>query len=183
MSQQMRFRSFKRGTLCLCRSKGCKITSFQSWRSEKNPAARPTSHHTSAARIWFPDDRIILKLWQLVTLKPVDIKRPTVPLWKDLNLLLNLNLLFFFYHLVMIVRMKMDIISQKSIWPHGIGRKWAFSWLSLYLSYLLAWQKSCFTSYTGYPRESPNHGRYYQNSKFKLHYANLISERLLNKPM
>ena len=40
----------------------------------------------SAARIRFPDDRIILQLWKLVTLKPVDLQRLTVPLWKDLNL-------------------------------------------------------------------------------------------------
>ena len=87
----MRFRSFKRGTVSLCRSKGCKTTSCQSWRSEKNPAARPTSHHTSAARVWFPDDKIILQLWQLVTLQPVDLQTPTVPLWKDLNLFCWLN--------------------------------------------------------------------------------------------
>ena len=27
------------------------------------------------------------QLWQLITLQPVDLQRPTVPLWKDLNLL------------------------------------------------------------------------------------------------
>ena len=52
----MRFRSFNRGTVSLCRSKGCKTTSCQSSRSEKNPAARSTSNHTSAARIQCPDD-------------------------------------------------------------------------------------------------------------------------------
>ena len=31
------------------------------------------------------DDGIILQLWQLVTLLPVDLQRPTVPLVKDLN--------------------------------------------------------------------------------------------------
>ena len=62
LSQQMRFRSFKRGTVSLCRSKGCKTTSCQSWRSEKNPAPRPTSNQTSAARVRFPDDKIILQL-------------------------------------------------------------------------------------------------------------------------
>ena len=82
----MRFRSFKRGTVSLCRSKGCKTTSCQSWRSEKNPAARPTSHYARAAQVRFPDDKIILQLWQLVTLQPVDLQRPTVPFWKDLNL-------------------------------------------------------------------------------------------------
>ena len=41
LSQQMRFRSFKRGTVSLCRSKGCKNTSCQNQRSEKNLALRP----------------------------------------------------------------------------------------------------------------------------------------------
>ena len=62
MSQQKRFRSFKRGTVSLCRSKGCKTTSCQSWRSEKNPAARPTLHYAHAAQVRFPDDKIILQL-------------------------------------------------------------------------------------------------------------------------
>ena len=84
-----RLRSFQRGTVGLCRSTGCKDTSCQSWRSEKNPAALPTSNHTSAARVRFPDDRIILQLWQPVTLQPVDLQTPTVPLWKYLNLLKN----------------------------------------------------------------------------------------------
>ena len=66
----------------LCRSTGIKITSCQSWRFEKNSANRPTSNHTRAARVRFLDDRIILQLWQLVTLKPVDLQRPTVPLWQ-----------------------------------------------------------------------------------------------------
>ena len=82
-----RLRSFQRGTVGLCRSTGIKITSCQCWRFEKNSATRPTSNHTSAARVRFTDDRIMLQLWQLVTLQPVDLQRPTVPLWKDLDLL------------------------------------------------------------------------------------------------
>ena len=74
----MRFRSFKRGTVSLFMSKGCKTTSCQIWRSEKNPAPRPTSNHTSAAQVWFLDDTIILQLWQLVTLQPLDLQRSTV---------------------------------------------------------------------------------------------------------
>ena len=69
----------------LCRSTGCKITSCQSWRFDKKSCPRPMSNHTSAARVRFLDDRIILQLWQLVTLQPVDPQRPTVLLWKDLN--------------------------------------------------------------------------------------------------
>ena len=46
----------------LCRSTGCKVTSCQSWRFENNSASRPTSKHTSAARVQFPVDRIILQI-------------------------------------------------------------------------------------------------------------------------
>ena len=35
-SKQIRIRSFKWGTLCLCRSNGCKVTSLQSWQSKKS---------------------------------------------------------------------------------------------------------------------------------------------------
>ena len=79
-------RSFQRGTVGLCRSIGVKIARCQSWRFKKNLATRPTSNHTSAARVRFPDDGIILQFLQLATLQPVDLQRPTVPLWKDLNL-------------------------------------------------------------------------------------------------
>ena len=68
-------RSFQRGTVGLCRSTGFKITSCQSWRmilSSRNP--------TQAALVWFDSGR-----GQTLTLTPVDLQRPTVPLWKDLN--------------------------------------------------------------------------------------------------
>ena len=76
----------QRGTMGFCRSIGVKVTSCQSWRFEKNSGMRPTSNHTSAARVWFPDDRIILQLLQLVILQPADLQRPTIRLWKELNL-------------------------------------------------------------------------------------------------
>ena len=85
----MRFRPFQSGTVGLSESKDCKVTSCQRWRFEKNSAIRPTSDHTRAAWVRFPYNRIILQLWQLVTLQPVDLQRPTVPLWKYLNLLKN----------------------------------------------------------------------------------------------
>ena len=80
-----RFRSFQRGTVGLTRWTGCKVTSCQSWRmilSSKN--------WTRAALVYFELGRgknILsnLQLWQLATLQPVDLQRPTVPLWKDLN--------------------------------------------------------------------------------------------------
>ena len=37
-----RLRSFQRGTVGLCRSTGCKVTSCQSWKFEKNSATQPT---------------------------------------------------------------------------------------------------------------------------------------------
>ena len=82
-----RLRSFQRGTVGLFRSTGSKVTSCQSWRVDKKFCPRPESKHTSAVQVRFPDERIILQLGQLVTLEPVDLQRPTLPLWKDLNLL------------------------------------------------------------------------------------------------
>ena len=87
-----RLRSFQRGTVGLFRSPGSKVTSCQSWRVDKKFCPQPESNHTSAALVRFLDDRIILQLWQLVTLQSVDLQRPTVPLWKDLNLLNKLKL-------------------------------------------------------------------------------------------
>ena len=82
-----RLRSFQRGTVGLFRSTSCKVTSCQSLRFEKSSATRPTSNHTQGAWVWLPDDRIILQLWQPVTLQPVDLQRLTEQFWKDLNLL------------------------------------------------------------------------------------------------
>ena len=90
MSLLRRLRSFQRGTVGLCRSTGVKVTSCQSWRFEKNSANWPTSNHTSASQVWFLDDKIILQLWRFVTLQPVDLQRPTVPLWKDIDLVIKL---------------------------------------------------------------------------------------------
>ena len=41
------FRSFQRGTVGLCRSKRCKITSCQSWRSQERSASRPRPQSAS----------------------------------------------------------------------------------------------------------------------------------------
>ena len=60
--QQTRFRSFQRGIVGLCRSKDCKATSCQSWRSEKNPAGRPRPHSNQPGRVRFPDDVIMFKV-------------------------------------------------------------------------------------------------------------------------
>ena len=82
-----RLRSFQRGTVGLCRSTGCKVTSCQSWRMFLSSGNR-----TWAALEWFKAGQMAeffsnLQLWQLVILMPVDLQRPTVPLWEDLNLL------------------------------------------------------------------------------------------------
>ena len=81
-----RFRSFQRGTVGLCRSNSCRVMSCQSWRFEKNSAARPESNHKRAARARLPDGKIISKVWWTTTLQPFDLQRPTIPLRKDLNL-------------------------------------------------------------------------------------------------
>ena len=70
----------------LCRANGCKVTSCQNWRFEKNSAILPESNYLTAALVWVPGNRIILKVWWTITLKPFDLQRLTVPLLKDLNL-------------------------------------------------------------------------------------------------
>ena len=69
-----RLRSFKKGTVSLCRSTGCKVTSFQSWRMILSSRNR-----TRAARVWFEVGRMAeffsnLQLWQLATLQSFDLK-------------------------------------------------------------------------------------------------------------
>ena len=87
----MRFRSFKRGTVSLCRSKDCKVASLQSLRSEKKFAARHTTHHMQVRVL---NEGNILKDWPTArptaTLQPFDLQRPTVPLWKNLDPVVNI---------------------------------------------------------------------------------------------
>ena len=80
-----RFKSFQNGTLIVCRSTGCKVTSCQSWRFEKNSAARLESNHTCAVQVPVLDNLIILKISWTVTLQPFDLQRLTLPFWKDLD--------------------------------------------------------------------------------------------------
>ena len=89
---QKSFRSFKRGTVSLCRSKGCKVVDCQTLRMISLSRTR-----TRAALVWFNSCRSagffsVLQLWKLVILQPFDLQRLTVPLLKDLNLLCWHNL-------------------------------------------------------------------------------------------
>ena len=74
----------KKVTARACRT-GLEAKNCQSWRFEKNSAAGPESNHLLAACVQLPYSGIILKVWQLVTLQPVDLQRPTVPLFKYLS--------------------------------------------------------------------------------------------------
>ena len=70
-----------------CSSRCCKETRGQNWRYEKKCRTL-----IQTARTWCRSGRVAkffsnLQLWQLVTLQQVDLQIPTVPLWKDLNLL------------------------------------------------------------------------------------------------
>ena len=57
------------------------------WRWFCRPGVKPGSSLSgstlAAQQIFFSN----LQLWQFITLQPFDIHRPTLPLWKDLNLL------------------------------------------------------------------------------------------------
>ena len=85
-----RLRSFQRGTVGLCRSTGCKVTSCQIWRFEKNSPARLESNITHEAWSWVSDNWIILKVWQTATLQPFNLTKTTVPFRKDLDPVINI---------------------------------------------------------------------------------------------
>ena len=51
---------------------------------KKNSAFWPESNHVIAAGVLVPDDWIILKVLQAVTLQPFDPQSCAAPLWKDL---------------------------------------------------------------------------------------------------
>ena len=81
-----RSRSFQRGTVSLCRSKGWKVVVRQSLRIIQLSWA-----WTWAAHVWFNTGQAAecfsyLQLSQLVTLQPFDLQRLKVHLLKDLNL-------------------------------------------------------------------------------------------------
>ena len=85
-----RVRSFQRGTLGLCRSKDCKVTTCQSWRMILSSGNR-----TRAAHVLFEVGRMAeffsnLHLWQLVTLHPFGLQSPKSHFWKDLDLVVNI---------------------------------------------------------------------------------------------
>ena len=85
-----RFRSLHRAIVNLCWSKGCKVTVCQTSRLILLSMSR-----TWVARLWFDYGWAAeffsnLKLWQFVTLQPFDLQTPTVPLWKDLEPVVNI---------------------------------------------------------------------------------------------
>ena len=41
------------------------------------------SNNSRVAQVQVLDDLIILKVWQTVTLRPFNLQRPTVPLWRE----------------------------------------------------------------------------------------------------
>ena len=55
----------------------CRVVSYQCWRS--------------VVQIQAPDDGIILKVWQIITLQPFNLQRLTVPVQKDIDLLVNIS--------------------------------------------------------------------------------------------
>ena len=84
------FKSFQRGTVDLCRSKGCKVKVHQTLRM-----ILLSKYQTLAAHVRCLVGRVAgfyssLQLWQLVTLESFDLQRCTVPLRKDLIPIVNM---------------------------------------------------------------------------------------------
>ena len=85
-----RSRSFQRGALDLCRSMSCKFTVCQTLLdSPIIQDSNPGCTHLVQIRLsgWIFSN---LQLWKLVTLQHFDLQRPTVPLWKGLELVVNI---------------------------------------------------------------------------------------------
>ena len=84
------FKSFQRGTVDLCRSKGCKVKVHQTLRM-----ILLSKYQTLAAFVRCLVGRLAeffssLQLWQLVTLESFDLQRCTVPLWTRSNIFFNI---------------------------------------------------------------------------------------------
>ena len=77
-----------RDTMHPFRSKGCKVTDCQSWRSQKKSVALAIT--ADRVQLCVARAGIILKVSLMVTLQPFDLQRFIVPLWKDLNSLENI---------------------------------------------------------------------------------------------
>ena len=83
VSEQIWIISFKWGTVCFCRSIGCKNIRVQSWRSIRHCKLIQIWDWCAGARlIWqiFFD----LQLWPLIFLQPLDLQGCTVPHLKDM---------------------------------------------------------------------------------------------------
>ena len=83
-------RPFQKGTVYLFRSKGCKVTSCQSWTFEKKYVTKPESNHRHAAWVRVLNYLIILKVWLTVILQPFNLQRLAVPFCKYLDPVVNI---------------------------------------------------------------------------------------------
>ena len=87
------FRSFLRGVVSLCRSKGCKVSVCQILKINLLPGrvSNPSCMHVGLAA---KQQNIFssIHLWQHVNLQPFDPQIFTVPLWKNLKHLKNILL-------------------------------------------------------------------------------------------
>ena len=120
-------RSFQKDTVGVYMSKGYKVIRCQSWRCEKKfcHPARVAPHRCS------PDDKIILKVLQTITLQRFDLQRLNVSIWKDLASIVNILLSQKFDHIL-----KICFVLSK--WPHfnsGNVRGYLPFFLLLYLAH------------------------------------------------
>ena len=76
----MRFRSFKRGNVSLCRSKCCKVMVYQNLSIIQSSRTQ-----TQATCKCFDSGRVVEflsnLLWQLITFQPFNLQKSIVPLW------------------------------------------------------------------------------------------------------
>ena len=70
--------------------RAAKLQSFKLWGWPSCLRFQPSPHVCCLTLAGWQDFFWNLQLWELVILKPIDIKRPTVPLWKNLELVIYL---------------------------------------------------------------------------------------------
>ena len=82
---QKRFRSFNAINLRSVGQRAAKLPASKLWEWFDPRRIPIRSDWFKWGRGWAADFFLRLQLWKLVTLQPLGLQRPTVPLWKDLD--------------------------------------------------------------------------------------------------
>ena len=79
-------RSFHICIVSLCSSNGCRVVVYWTLKLIMSSRSWPRAACARFDSRWAAEFFSNIKLWQLITLQTFNPQRPTIPLWKDLNL-------------------------------------------------------------------------------------------------